>query len=430
MPDAQPLTSTNLAGIFNEMKNAFLSDPVRIRLELDSSINFIDDSSLYNNIKLKRWDPVQLTSRFDSGNAINVYFSPRGGIDNLSVYGLGPQWGSVIISNNQWYSLGDSLYYHARVVIHEVGHVFGLLHTFDTRFGQEYIRRDALKNCYTTGDRCCDTPAHPRGLGGDAAWYNSSSCTIDSSRMADLADSLGWKYAEVPDSIRLDGTNYMIVPQSSNFNPSNLPMRHCMSRFTPEQGMIMRCHASNLSAMNLYALEGKNRTASRQNIGDSVQVTLDMQRYTEVPELRVILASGQSIRTMNGHDNKFTAVNTASDSGVTVKHYSWNDDPVFTNISRSYTYNNQQNPETNSACTTAWFTSTSNQSKIEGTIENRPLPVNISFRDPWRTVGDQGGIFKRFPLSRNRDTFYTVSTPFIPVGGAILNMTYNGGTSR
>jgi hypothetical protein len=44
------------------------------------------------------------------------------------------------------------------VAIHEMGHLFGLPHTFDTAVGNELVKR---VNCYTSGDGFCDTEADP-----------------------------------------------------------------------------------------------------------------------------------------------------------------------------------------------------------------------------------------------------------------------------
>lgn len=48
----------------------------------------------------------------------------------------------------------------ANVVIHELGHFFGLYHTFETDFGVENIDQS---NCETAGDFICDTEADPNG---------------------------------------------------------------------------------------------------------------------------------------------------------------------------------------------------------------------------------------------------------------------------
>ncbi|MBI3518372.1 MAG: hypothetical protein HY062_03315 [Bacteroidetes bacterium] len=44
------------------------------------------------------------------------------------------------------------------VPIHEMGHLFGLPHTFETAAGNELVKRT---NCYSSGDGFCDTEADP-----------------------------------------------------------------------------------------------------------------------------------------------------------------------------------------------------------------------------------------------------------------------------
>jgi hypothetical protein len=46
--------------------------------------------------------------------------------------------------------------------IHEMGHLFGLPHTFETAAGNELVRRS---NCQNAGDGFCDTEADPYGSG-------------------------------------------------------------------------------------------------------------------------------------------------------------------------------------------------------------------------------------------------------------------------
>jgi len=48
------------------------------------------------------------------------------------------------------------------VPIHEMGHLFGLPHTFENSGGNELVKRT---NCYTSGDGFCDTEADPYPAG-------------------------------------------------------------------------------------------------------------------------------------------------------------------------------------------------------------------------------------------------------------------------
>jgi hypothetical protein len=64
------------------------------------------------------------------------------------------------------------IYNHAdneRTFVHELGHYFGLIHTFETFYGKELV---SGANCTTTGDYVCDTPADPGGQPG----YSVNNC--------------------------------------------------------------------------------------------------------------------------------------------------------------------------------------------------------------------------------------------------------------
>lgn len=60
-----------------------------------------------------------------------------------------------------------------KTLVHEFGHYFGLLHTFDTQYGIENVRGD---NCTTAGDRICDTPADPGPM--YSVYVNPSNCEM------------------------------------------------------------------------------------------------------------------------------------------------------------------------------------------------------------------------------------------------------------
>ncbi len=95
-----------------------------------------------------RVEPELLRTRFQKHRRINLYlvdslmmrsFSHRNGIQT-------EEYAMIIIPKT-----GQGL-------IHELGHTFGLYHTFEQEFGLELVDQS---NCKTAGDFICDTPADP-----------------------------------------------------------------------------------------------------------------------------------------------------------------------------------------------------------------------------------------------------------------------------
>ncbi|MCB0762458.1 MAG: hypothetical protein KDC12_13110 [Flavobacteriales bacterium] len=96
----------------------------------------------------------QMTVEYYEPNTINVYFcfsvTRNGGIVCGYAYFPGGkdfivlQKGCITDDNHVW--------------SHEMGHFFGLYHTFETDLGVELVNGS---NCETAGDIVCDTPADP-----------------------------------------------------------------------------------------------------------------------------------------------------------------------------------------------------------------------------------------------------------------------------
>lgn len=96
--------------------------------------------------------------------AINMYFPYSATLGGSAVGGYsyyGPASNKIVII----YSHADN----ERTFVHELGHFFGLMHTFDTGYGREFV---SGKNCLTAGDLICDTPADPGGQPG----YSVNGC--------------------------------------------------------------------------------------------------------------------------------------------------------------------------------------------------------------------------------------------------------------
>jgi len=94
------------------------------------------------------WD--ELTVKYHHNRRINMYFTGsfrKDPIGGFSAGGIAVDDGGICI-------VGPS----AGTITHELGHYFGLKHTFDKSKGLELVDGS---NCKTTGDEICDTPADP-----------------------------------------------------------------------------------------------------------------------------------------------------------------------------------------------------------------------------------------------------------------------------
>lgn len=104
------------------------------------------------------------------------------------------------------------------LVVHELGHFFGLAHTFECAFGSE-----TEDSCSTSGDLICDTPPDrgPRGIRGIAACEDGTMLNGSCSGACDA-------------KICTDGS----MPDSYN----RMSYYHCEpGHFTAEQHDFMRC---------------------------------------------------------------------------------------------------------------------------------------------------------------------------------------------
>ncbi|HED63998.1 MAG TPA: zinc metalloprotease, partial [Planctomycetes bacterium] len=157
---------------------------------------FNDSGQYYNTLA---WD----TTRY-----LNIYTNQAGGalgyVPALPQNGIvGSKADRVVIL---WSSFGRNApigppYNQGRTTTHEVGHYFGLYHTFQGGCAP-------VSNCYNNGDRICDTNAEGQAHFGCP---NSNSCSS-------------------PDPV----TNYMDYTDDL-----------CMNMFTSEQTNRMRCTITN-----------------------------------------------------------------------------------------------------------------------------------------------------------------------------------------
>ena len=146
-------------------------------------------------------------------NCLNIYY-----VFNLPNYG-----GNAFQIPNNFCVVGRSsmVVNDRRTVSHEVGHCLGLMHTFETAFGEENINGS---NCSTLGDRVCDTQADPLSHRAEVCFsFSSTGCLY---------------------------TGFCVDPNGAvNFNP---PYNNIMSYWGTRNCMITNFTAGQFTRMNTF----------------------------------------------------------------------------------------------------------------------------------------------------------------------------------
>lgn len=146
-----------------------------------------------------------MTATYYQQNTINLYI--LNSIDHYD-YGIVEGFGALpggqdIVAVTKAWMTGES-----KVFVHELGHYFGLYHTFETDFGNELVDGS---NCETTGDLVCDTEADPTDDGDHAPFPD---CNYEG-------------------PIDFDANGEFYVPPTNNI--MSYYSYDCICRFTPQQ---------------------------------------------------------------------------------------------------------------------------------------------------------------------------------------------------
>lgn len=124
----------------------------------------------YNNIDTLKGHWTEVKQKFNAQNRINIYFvSDIIKPENAAGFaGLGQicemQYGGIVMKKSS--GVG--------VMAHEMGHFFGLLHTFEGSDTKDENVNGS--NCETSGDLVCDTPADPFIKGDQSSNYVDPNC--------------------------------------------------------------------------------------------------------------------------------------------------------------------------------------------------------------------------------------------------------------
>jgi len=159
--------------------------------------DYIDDDGLYAQF-VTQTDESKIAAR-DVTNAMNQYYVQKFS-NGIGGYAYFP--GNSIQTTRSFILVGppetdEDL--GNRLIPHELGHNFNLLHTFERAYGTERVTRGAGANCTTTGDLVCDTPADPYGLFAGASYDCISGCPP--TYTCNFTDVNGDKYAPSPTNI-------------------------------------------------------------------------------------------------------------------------------------------------------------------------------------------------------------------------------------
>lgn len=162
------LSETDVRDIINNA-NAYLQN-INIQLYLYNDKVYQIKSDQFADFKIV--DENALRQANDVSDAINIYFVKYITLQNLTIlsgYAALPSFSAS--TNRVFYSYfertqDDFNNLKNKTFLHEIGHYFGLLHTFqDSNHAdvskRELVTRGAGSNCVTTGDQLCDTQADP-----------------------------------------------------------------------------------------------------------------------------------------------------------------------------------------------------------------------------------------------------------------------------
>ncbi len=149
--------------------NSYLQN-INVELYLLNNQIFPVADDKYADFKIA--DEGELRRKYDVSNAINIYFVKSITLSDLTILSGFAALPNTSASSNRvfysYYDRTDSDFENLKnkTFLHEIGHYFGLFHTFQDSNNadiskRELVTRGAGSNCVSMGDQLCDTQADP-----------------------------------------------------------------------------------------------------------------------------------------------------------------------------------------------------------------------------------------------------------------------------
>ncbi|PWI31130.1 hypothetical protein DI383_00200 [Flavobacteriaceae bacterium LYZ1037] len=240
-------------------------------------------------------------------NVVNAYFvttaygSSGGAIGGYARF----PWN---LPNDYFVVVNNSAAENGATVAHEMGHYFGLLHTFETAYAVELVNGS---NCDVAGDLLCDTPADGYHTYGDAS---GASCVYSTG-----TDTNGDPYAADETQIMSYNQPFSCV---SNFSPeAETRIRFYMGKEDPgntraylfQPNTICNTYNATLGAGGTVSISGADIDGGTTDPnGDTVTLTASPSFFTcsDVGDHTVTLTATDP----NGFTNTCTTTVTVSDN--------------------------------------------------------------------------------------------------------------------
>jgi hypothetical protein len=146
----------HLNDIFKEASIQFILDTLVVKRTSPYTIDQIESSDKIRN---------KVTKDLEKENIINLFIVPKGEFLNGFTYVVPDTFINYLNLKCNTIFINDEAWLNQSTIAHELGHFFGLQHTFGSNPKENTTKElPNGSNCKTEGDFICDTPADPNGL--------------------------------------------------------------------------------------------------------------------------------------------------------------------------------------------------------------------------------------------------------------------------